>query len=152
MLYDHQAFLAVTLSGQLLLLDLVERLVAVGGAFCVSTPMACALRPQSDREDWHGVLSDWQTDTGMSLETTEVEVLVVEATNNFATRYRGGKIKRRGTLGGDISWKNVPNSLVVADAVLAALLDGVLPEQSVRRCVDPAVREHHPPGRERPGS
>ena len=36
--------------------------------------------------------------------------------------------KRRGTLGGDVSWKNVPNSLIVADAVVAGLLDGVLPE------------------------
>ena len=136
-LYDPEALLAVTLTGQLLLLDLVERLDRAGAEILSVNTDGLYFRVRRDSDAWRGALSDWQEDTGMVLETTEVRDLLVEATNHYCVRYQGGKTKRRGTLGGDVSWKNVPNSLIVADAVVAALLDGVLPEHSVRRCVDP---------------
>ncbi|HMB07141.1 MAG TPA: DNA polymerase domain-containing protein, partial [Isosphaeraceae bacterium] len=137
-LYDPTSFLAVTLSGQLLLIDLLERLVGAGAEVLSVNTDCLFFRVRRTGDAWRGVLSDWQTDSGMTLETTEVQALVIEATNNYAVRYTDGSLKRRGTLGGEVSWKNVPNNLIVADAVLAGLLHGTLPEQSVRRCVDPA--------------
>ena len=74
----------------------------------------------------------------MVLETTPVEALVIEATNQLRRPLRRRASQAPGQpLGGIVSWRNVPNSLIVADAVVAALLDGVLPERTVRRCIDP---------------
>ncbi|HMB02346.1 MAG TPA: hypothetical protein VKP69_01235, partial [Isosphaeraceae bacterium] len=135
-LYDPGSFLAVTLSGQLLLIDLVERLVEIGVEVLSVNTDGLYFKVQRDDDGWCGVLSDWQEDSGMVLETSPVEALLIEATNNYCVRYQGGCVKRRGTLGGDISWRNVPNATIVADAVVAALLHGVLPESTVRRCTD----------------
>ena len=68
----------------------------------------------------------------MTLETGPVEALLFEATNHYAVRYPGGKTKRRGNLGDTIAWKRVPNGQVVADAVVNGLLDGTLPETTIR--------------------
>ena len=137
-LYDPEAMLAVTLTGQLLLIDLVERLAAAGAEILSVNTDGLYFRVQRDEGLWHKVLDAWESDTGMVLESSPVDTLVVEATNNYAVRYADGKIKRRGTLGGSLSWRNVPNNLIISDAVVAGLLDGVLPERRSRQCVDPA--------------
>ena len=74
----------------------------------------------------------------MVLETAPVEALLIEATNHYAIMHADGRVKPRGNLSDVVSWRNVPNATIVADAVVAGLLDGVLPErQAVRSCVDP---------------
>ena len=135
-LYDPTSFLAVTLSGQLLLIDLLERLVGAGAEILSVNTDGLFFRVRRDSDAWRGALSDWQTDTGMVLETTEAQALVIEATNHYAIMQADGRVKRRGNLSDVVSWRNVPNATIVADAVVAALLHGVLPECTVRRCTD----------------
>src|SRR5512135_2000079 len=71
------------------------------------------------------------------LETIPVDALVIQSTNNYAVRYADGSSKRKGDLGDPSDWNHIPAGQVIADAVLAAMINGVLPETSVRRCVDP---------------
>ena len=136
-LYDPTAFLAVTLTGQLMLIDLLERLDSAGAEILSVNTDGLYFQTRRDSDAWHKVLSAWESDTGMALETTPLDALVIEATNNYATLSATG-VKRRGTLSGDLSWRNVPNSLIVADAVLAALLNNMPPESTIYSCVDPA--------------
>ena len=146
-LYDPTAFLAVTLTGQLMLIDLLERLDSAGAEILSVNTDGLCFKVRRTGDAWRGALADWQEDTGMVLETAPVEALLIEAANHYAIMHADGRVKRRGNLSDVVSWRNVPNATIVADAVVAGLLDGVLPERTVRavRGSHP-VREHHPPG------
>ena len=126
----------MTLSGQLLLIDLVERLAGVGETLSINTD-GVFFRARRDEEGWCKVLEAWEADCGVTLETLPVDALVIQSTNNYAVRYADGSCKRKGELGDPGDWNHTPAGQVIADAVLAALIDGELPERSIRRCVDP---------------
>lgn len=138
-LYDPAAFLAVTLSGQIMLLDLIERLVGIGVPVVAANTDGLFLRPRRGDDRWREVLADWQRDTAMTLEVEPLRRLVVLATNRYATRDTHDKVKRKGDgLKGSFSPFASPNSLIVNDAVARALLFDVPPERTVRECTDPA--------------
>ena len=137
-LYDPTAFLAVTLTGQLMLIDLLERLDSAGAEILSVNTDGLYFKVRRDEEAWCKTLESWEVDSGMVLETTPVDALVIEATNHYAIMYADGRVKRRGNLSDVVHWKHVPKHQIVSDAVVAALFDGILPETTIRRCVDPA--------------
>ena len=137
-LYDPTAFLAVTLTGQLMLIDLLERLDSAGAEILSVNTDGLYFKVRRDEEAWCKTLESWEVDSGMVLETTPVDALVIEATNHYAIMYADGRVKRRGNLSDVVDWKHVPKHQIVSDAVVAALFDGILPETTIRRCVDPA--------------
>ena len=85
-LYDPEAFLAVALSGQLLIIDLIERLIDAGVSVISTNTDGLFFRAHQDNDRWTGVIDAWEADTGMTLETVPIEALVVEATNHYAVR------------------------------------------------------------------
>ena len=67
-LFDYEAFLAVTLSGQLLLIDLIERLTAAKVKVISANTDGLFLRVPRNGKRWRKILARWQRDTGMKLE------------------------------------------------------------------------------------
>jgi hypothetical protein len=134
-LYDPSALLAVTLSGQLMLTDLIERLTEAGVKLISANTDGLFLQvPRGDRS-WRDALAKWQADTGMSLDIEPLKRLAVLATNQYATRGRGDNVKRRGgELRGTLDWSHSANLLVVNDAVANALLFDIPPERSIFEC------------------
>src|SRR5262249_43154397 len=64
--------------------------------------------------------------------------VAILATNRFASLDVKGLVKRKGDgIKGSLSAVAAPNSLVVNDAVVAALLHDVPPERTIRDCRDP---------------
>jgi hypothetical protein len=59
-LCDPEAFLAVTLTGQLLLIDLVERLDLAGATILSVNTDSIAFKVQRDEGLWHKVLDSWE--------------------------------------------------------------------------------------------
>ena len=137
-LYDPTAFLSVILTGQLLLLDLIARLDAAGATILSANTDGLFLKARRDDEAWCKTLEAWESDTQMALETTAVATLAIEATNHYAVKYKNGQWKRRGNFSDEVDWKHVPAGAIIADAVVAALDVGTLPEVTVRKCADPA--------------
>ena len=137
-LYDPGAFLAVTLSGQLMLIDLIERLAdAKIDVISANTDGLFLGVPRGD-EAWREVLQQWQTDTGMSLEVEPLKRLAILASNQFATRGAEDKVKRKGgELRGALDWTHSPSFLVINDAVANALLFDVPPERTIFECREP---------------
>jgi hypothetical protein len=137
-LYDPAAFLAVTLSGELMLIDLIERLTAAKVRVLSANTDGLFLRVPRRGRRWRRILADWQRDTGMTLEVEGLKRLAIVATNNFATLGAKGQVKRKGDkLKGSLSPFASCNSLVVNDAVAEALLRDVPPETTVWACSDP---------------
>jgi hypothetical protein len=137
-LFDLGAMLAVTLSGQLMLIDLIERLARVGARVLSANTDGLFIRvARADGNRWRNVLEEWQRDTQMTLDVEPLKRLAILATNRFATLDAKGKIKRKGDgVKGSLSPQAAPNSLVVNDAVVAALLQDIPPERTVRQCQD----------------
>ena len=71
----------------------------------------------------------------MKLDVEPLKRLAILATNRFATLDVKGKIKRKGDgLKGSFSPLHAPNSLVINDAVVNALLRDIPPERTVWEC------------------
>lgn len=131
-LFDPAAMIAVTLSGQLMLIDLIEQLTKVKArVLSVNTDgLFLGVRPGDDR--WRKVLARWERATAMTLEVDPLKRLLILATNRYATLDAKGKIKRKGDgLKGSLVPLSPPNELVVADAVANALLLDLPPERTV---------------------
>src|SRR5262249_8753046 len=137
-LHDPAAFLAVTLSGELMLIDLIERLTSAKVRVLSANTDGLFLRVRRPSHRWRKILQRWQRDTGMRLEIEGLKRLAIVATNNYATLDAKGKVKRKGDkLKGSLSPFASCNNLVVNDAVAEALLRDIPPERTVRACSDP---------------
>jgi hypothetical protein len=142
-LYDPAALIAVTVTGQLLLLDLVERLQAAGIEVLSANTDGLFVRLASGCLDFEPTYRRWQQDTGMTLEVEGLARLAIASTNHYASLDPRGKVKRRGDAFkaelapcSSPSTFALPNALVVGAAVTDALLGDVPPERTIRGCRD----------------
>jgi hypothetical protein len=136
-LYDPGAFLAVTLSGQLMLIDLIERLTEAKVRVISANTDGLFLRVRRDDHEWKKILAQWQADTGMKLDVERLKRLAILASNQYATSDARDKVKRKGgELRGALDWSHAPNALVINDAVAQALLFDVPPEKTIFGCND----------------
>ncbi|MBV8266646.1 MAG: hypothetical protein JO252_10000 [Planctomycetaceae bacterium] len=131
-LFDLEAMLGVTLSGQLLLIDLLERLGEAAAEVLSANTDGLIFRARRGDERWRAALEDWQRDTEMVLEVDALDRVLLLGANCYATRDAAGAIKRKGAaLKGDPDPEKASNAPVVADAVAAALLADVPPEVTI---------------------
>ena len=139
-LYDPEAMLRVTISGQLMLIDLIERVTAAGIEVLTANTDGLVLRVRrSEKAEKRlaRILRGWQDDTELLLEIEDLQRLATLATNQYAVLSARHKIKRKGSkLKGDLSPLTTPNALVVNDAVVDALLRDIPPERTIRGCRD----------------
>jgi hypothetical protein len=134
-LYDPGAFLAVTLSGQLMLIDLIERLTEAGVKVISANTDGLFLHVPRKHRTWREILKRWQADSEMRLDVEPLRRLAILASNQYATRDRTDKVKRKGgELRGALDWTHSPNSPVLGDAVANALLFDVPPERTIFDC------------------
>src|SRR5262249_33504928 len=141
--FDFEAMLAVTITGQLMLVDLVERLGEAGArALSVNTDgLGFKARRGDDR--WRGAVAAWGAHTGGAAELDHLPPFVMIGTNHSRALHRSGRVRRQGGgLRGELGPANMPNELVVGDAVAAALLRDAPPERTIRDCTDPVRFAH----------
>jgi hypothetical protein len=136
-LFDPQCQIAVALTGQLLLIDLIEQLQAAGCEVLSANTDGLFVRARRGELRWLEVLEAWQSRTGLRLEREPLERLVILATNSFAYLTESDRDVRKGELDGKLEPGRTPNALVVRDAIANALLHDVLPEQTIYDCTDP---------------
>ena len=98
-LFDSQCQIAVALTGQLLLINLIEQLQAAGCGVVSANTDGLFLRSPRGDERWQGVLEQWQSRTGLRLEREPLQRLVILA-NNFAYITERGQHVRKGDLDG----------------------------------------------------
>ena len=139
-LYDPRMALAVCVSGQLYLIDLIEKLEEVPTFRLIqSNTDGLIISYDADHEaEINTVIDEWSRRTGFGMEATEVEKIVQKDVNNYVLRTTDGEIKVKGGYvtnynGGD--WMN-RSLVIVAKAIVANLLDGVPPEETILGCDD----------------
>jgi P4 family phage/plasmid primase-like protien len=137
-LYDPERFLAITLTGQLQILELIRLLLAAGAEVFEVNTDGVKIKVRRDDSRWTEAVRAWEADTGMTLESEPLARVVILATNNLATLTPSGKVTRKGdTLGDGFDPDHVPSARVVGDAIAQALFFDQPVEDTIRACTDP---------------
>jgi hypothetical protein len=135
-LYAPNLMIQTTITGQLCLLMLIERLEAIGAkVVSANTDGVVIFAPKSMNGDIEQVSFDWQMDTSYELERTEYSALYSRDVNSYIAVKPDGSTKRKGALGGTSLSKN-PDFGIVAEAVAMQVSGQADFRDVIRNCDD----------------
>lgn len=160
-LYSPNLLIAVTVTGQLSLLMLIEMLEIAGiKVVSANTDGIVTLTDKSNTTAAEGnrvgpskmldAISEWESLTGMTMETADFTATYNQSVNSYIALMPDGSHRRKGPLGNPWSsdrsennprlqmMKN-PQMTICSDAALGFLLRGIPIEDTIRSCKD--VRE-----------
>jgi RNase_H superfamily len=137
-LYAPDLMLQVTLSGQLLLLMLIEQLELKGFQVVSSNTDGIEYRCEKSRQDEaEAIIYDWELDTGMVMEHGVYTGLYARDVNNYVAVYdKYAKAKGAYT---EANIKKNAEYIIVFEAIKKYLLDETPLEDTINKCED--VRE-----------
>lgn len=143
-LYAPHLMIAVTLTGQLALLMLVERAEAVGIPVVSANTDGIVFRCPRDRQDeLREITAAWEKETGFDLEDTAYRGLYSQSVNSYIAVTEEGKAKQKGAgwtgrHDGDMRTQLMKNpSMEILRVAVAALLTKDTPiEETIRGCKD----------------
>ena len=135
-IYAPELMLAVTFTGQLSLLMLIERLAQIG-VQCVSANTDGVTLKVAEKQliEMHQIVELWEEATGFEMEYTHYKSVHYRDVNNYFARTVDGDIKTKGIFKAPDVSKN-PKTPVVAQAAMAYVLDGTPVEDTIQQCID----------------
>lgn len=142
MLYSPNLMIQVTLTGQLALLMLIERLELASIKVASANTDGIIIKARVEqRELLDSIIKQWETDIDCQTEETQYVSTHNRDVNNYFAIKDDGEIKvkgvyaERGSAGNSVLSKN-PSALIVSDAVKKYLLDGTPTDHTIRACKD----------------
>jgi hypothetical protein len=148
-LYAPHLMIAVTLTGQLALLMLIERAEAAGIQVVSGNTDGVVFRCLHDRQgELRAITRQWEAETGFVLEDTRYRSLYNASVNSYIAVKEDGKAKLKGPIanpwrsGGD--WKpdlrgqlmKNPQATILCDAVVDLILHDTPVEETIRASRD----------------
>ena len=134
LLYAPDLFLAVTITGQLTLLMLIERAVNAGvRVISANTDGVVLLVPNSLKRAYSAIHGEWERLTDLTLETDELRGLYSRDVNNYIAVKTDGTVKGKGIFTSPSLMHN-PYGQVCASAVKEYLLNGTPLSTTIREC------------------
>ena len=135
-LYAPHLLIQTTLTGQLCLLMLIERLEAAGcRVVSANTDGIVVLFKRSQEALVEEVCFEWMMDTSFELERADYRALYSRDVNNYIAVKKDGSTKRKGVFAEPGLMKN-PEFTIVSEAVAAFLATAKPIEETVRLCRD----------------
>lgn len=134
-LYSPDLMMAVTLTGQLALLMLIERLELSGiSVISANTDGFVSLIPKHKYDEYSQLCSDWEQITGFELEENKYKALYSRDVNNYLAVTEYGA-KGKGIFTIDQLSKN-PQATICVIAVRDLLSDGTPIRKTILECKD----------------
>ena len=135
-LYSPDLMAQTTLSGQLALLMLIERMELSNIRVVSANTDGIVLHAHKAlNSDMECVAWDWMLDTSYELERTNYRSIASRDVNNYVAVMMNGKTKGKGIFAAPSLAKN-PDCQIVYDAVAARIANGTPIERTIRRCDD----------------
>lgn len=133
-LYDPRQANSVCVSGQLLLLDLIEKLENHCQIIQSNTDgILVKLHNEEDYENIVSISQEWSKRTRMELEYERVEKVYQKDVNNYLTVDGKGKYKSKGAYVKKLS--TIDYDLpIVNEAIVNALVHGIPIEETIQNC------------------
>ena len=136
LLYAPDLLLQTTITGQLALLMLIERMEDAGiQIVSANTDGIVCYAPNSLLQECDRIAFDWELDTSYLLEETNYSKLASRDVNNYVAVKTDGKIKGKGIFTSTGLAKN-PNCSIVQSAVALCVAKDIPVEQSIKDCKD----------------
>lgn len=138
--YAPKEFVQVTLTGQLALLMLIERMELCGLPVISANTDGIVVKCRNDqRWLYDELIRWWENRTGFVMETSEFRLLASRDVNSYVAIGTDGKVKTKGAYAppepGASGWPN-PTTQVCVDAVVAYLRDGTPLSTTILACTD----------------
>lgn len=132
-LQDEKALRSVTVSGQLYLLKLIEKLVLSGiNVISANTDGVVSRVHISQEEKYNEIAEWWQKETGFTLEKTPYSLYFRQDVNNYITKKADGEIKSKGRYVREIGIEKGYKSPIVPIAMYEFILNNVPVENTIR--------------------
>ena len=145
--YDPQKALLVTSSGEMFMMDLLEKLDGLGTAFNVNTD-GIMFEPfdWKDEEKIKGIIQEWVERNGFAVKTGVITDYHGRDVNCYIMREPDGELcfKGEAVKNYDISdsafasgaFFNCKEPPIIAKGIVAAFMDGILPEKFVQQNIN----------------
>jgi DNA polymerase elongation subunit (family B) len=135
-LYSPDLLIAVTLTGQLALLMLIESLEAAGFEVISANTDGVVIRTAWERQpQMQALIAAWEMQTGFETEEVEYRGLYAKDVNNYVAVKKDGSTKLKGLYAESGLQKNVTNPICV-EAAISYITTGTAVEHTVRACAD----------------
>lgn len=137
--YDPRQANNICINGQLLLVDLIEKLEAVPGFELVQSNTDGLIIWIPDTDDSFNMTDDicyeWEKRTGMKLAFDVITEIYQKDVNNYVFRFENGKIERKG---GYVQESNpLKNDLTIVNTALVEyMMNGTPIETTINNCDD----------------
>lgn len=135
-MYDPALAYAITLTGQLLLLRLMDLYLHERMEIISTNTDGITIRvPRDKRERVEQINRQWQQETGIPLEITCLKKIVRLHINAYVAQDENGGIKTKGMFGVD-GLKKKAGGRIVSKALVAYFIHGIAVEQTIRQADD----------------
>ena len=123
--FDPKFTMSITLTGQLALAMLAERLSGVARLIQANTDGITIYLHRNLRAKVQDICDQWEKETGLVLEEAEYSRMFVADVNSYIAEYVKGGVKRKGRYEWDVEWHQDASALVVPKVAEKVLLEGV---------------------------
>ena len=133
--YDSLFTMKVTLSGQMLICMLVDRLITVPTVWIIMTNtdgLEYTVHPDY-AEQARARCREWEQLTKLNLEYARYKRMFIRDCNNYIGQYLDGKVKRKGAYEHDLEWHQNHSALVVPKVAEKVLLEGAPIRETVEQ-------------------
>ena len=135
-LYTPSFMIQITISGQLALLMLIERITAADITIVSgNTDGVDVLCPKNRRKDLKRIVTQWENECNFQAEETFYDALYKRDVNNYIAFKSNGKLKQKGFYKKPGLQKN-PTLEICSDAVIEFLKNNTPIEQTIKNCKD----------------
>lgn len=135
-LYAPELMIQTTITGQLCLLMLIERLEMAGIRVVSANTDGIVVYTDAPRADeLERITFEWMLDTSFELERSDYSAIHSRDVNNYIAVKKDGSTKRKGVYAEPGLSKN-PEFTIVADAMAACLANRIPVEKTISECRD----------------
>lgn len=140
-LYSPNLMIQVTMTGQLVLLMLIERLEAAGISVISANTDGIVSKMKGHQQDiYHTIIREWEEETGFEMEFADYKSLHSASVNSYIAIKTDGEVKQKGAYAfvgskGSPAEKN-PFNYICIDAVVNYLAKGTPLEDTIEWCPD----------------
>ena len=133
-LYSPDLLIQTTITGQLCLLMLIEKVVKTGAkVVSVNTDGINIICSNSTYEEVNFICDEWEFDTGYNLEETPYQATYNESVNSYIAVMPDGTVKSKGNYALPGLMKNTVNTVCI-EAVIQYLTNNVPVEETINNC------------------
>lgn len=137
--YDPRQANNICINGQLLLVDLIEKLEAVQGFELIqsNTDGLIIKIPDTDAafEQTDDICFEWESRTGMQLGFDVITEIYQKDVNNYVFKFENGKVERKGSYVQE--YNPLKNDLTIVNTALVEyMMNGVPVEETINGCDD----------------